>query len=252
MNVMHRILTAVLLTLPLGVWAQGSVPDHAQLDKVTASAMDKKAGSFSKLVLPLNNHQQAALDYQQALRALGIGNVTQTKSRLISVLKHEPKHIAARQLLASILLHRQQLDQAQRVLLYGVQLLPRETAFSLMLARLYGEQGHPERGIALLEKLDVPASLRIRVDSMLAALYQRVGRYDDAITVYRSLLRRDPRQPVWWLGLAMSLEASHRPANALTAYRQARIAKPGRRVLDTFIAARIAALTAANETASQS
>jgi len=252
MNVVNRILTVILLGLPLGVWAQGSVPDHAQLVKATASAMNNKAGSFTKLVLPLNSHQQAALEYQQALRALGAGNVNRAQSRLNSVLKREPTHIAGRQLLASILMHRQQLDKARQVLLYGTQLLPQETAFSLMLARLYGEQGHPARGIALLEKLDVPASLRIRVDSMLAALYQRVGRYDDAITLYRNLLRHDPRQSVWWLGLAMSLEASHRPANALTAYRRARIAKPAQRVLATYIAARIAALSAANKTAPRS
>ena len=271
MNSLQRCLTGLLLVAPLNVWAQGQVvmlasqaiqnplvtpaaPVTSEAVTPEAKAADNRAtqAAFNKVLIPFNGKQRADMDYQQALRALSTGAVTQAQARLSDALKHQPLHVAARQLLVTIDDHKQQANEAMQLLQDGVKLLPQQAVFSLMLARLYGEQGQAARGIALLEKLEAPDALRNKVDAMLAALYQRVARYDDAIVVYRSLLQRNPRQAMWWLGLALSLEASRRPANALSAYQQARNAGPGRRALESFIAARINALSSANETDQQS
>ena len=270
MNSLQRCLTGLLLVAPLNVWAQGQVvmlasqaiqnplatpaapvtSESVTSESVTpeAKAADNSAtqAAFNKVLIPFNGKQRADMDYQQALRALSTGAVTQAQARLSDALKHQPLHVAARQLLATIDDHKQQANEAMQLLQDGVKLLPQQAVFNLMLARLYGEQGQAARGIALLEKLEAPDALRNKVDAMLAALYQRVARYDDAIVVYRSLLQRNPRQAMWWLGLALSLEASRRPANALSAYQQARNAGPGRRALERFIAERINALSNAN------
>lgn len=250
MKRLPTMLLTILLCAPLAAWGQTSAQAAVQPQEQRTNLVSAKHEvSFNKMALPFNKRQHAAIEYQQALRAIAEGDVTRAIASLTDALKHEPQHIIARQLLASILIHRQELAKAQQVLELGTKLLPQEAAFSLMLARVYSEQQQPARGIALLENMNTPALLRNRVDAMLAALYQRVDRYDDAIVLYRHLLRRDPRQAMWWLGLAMSLEASHRPANALSAYHQARRAKPGRRVVEAFIASRIAVLSKTGEAA---
>jgi MSHA biogenesis protein MshN len=253
MNTWQRLVLCLLMVTPLTLWGETMPAQRDQQDirpagsGVEAAGAVNPQGVFHKVLIPFTGRQLADIDYQQALRFLSVGEAAQAQAELTRALKNEPLHIAARQLLATIYTRQQHEAQAIQLLAEGVQLLPHEPAFNMMLARLYGKQGQATRGIALLEKLHLPDSRRYRVDAMLAALYQRAARYDDAIELYRSLLQRNPRRALWWLGLAMSLEASQRPANALSAYQQARRERPGR-ALQSYIEARITALSASSST----
>ena len=112
-----------------------------------------------------------------------------------------------------------------------------------LYARALLQLNRDQQAITLLREHAPPVAQDPEYHALLAALYQRAGRYDDAIALYRDLLQRNPHQALWWMGLAMALEASQRPANALSAYQQARSAGPGRHALMSFIEARIAALS---------
>jgi len=58
----------------------------------------------------------------------------------------------------------------------------------------------------------------------VAALLQRQGRHEEAIEQFQVALRLRPGAGVWWLGLAISLQAANKAAAAQDAYRQARAA----------------------------
>lgn len=247
------LVSSLLLAVPL---VSGAEPVAVQHDGAASPLLSsrpalvpERAGSgggqgvIHKVLIPFTGRQLADRDYQQALRFLGAGNVAQAQTKLSDALASEPLHVPARQLLATLYAHNQRTAEALQLLQDGVRRLPQEPVLNMMLARLYGEQGQAATAIAILQKLAVQDGLRNRYDAMLAALYQRAGRYDDAIALYRDLLQRNPHQALWWMGLAMALEASQRPANALTAYQQARSAGPGRHALMSFIEARIAALS---------
>jgi MSHA biogenesis protein MshN len=94
----------------------------------------------------------------------------------------------------------------------------------MMLARLQADRGENAQAIATLQKGLEFAQGNAEYAAFLAALLQRQGRHEEAIGYFHTALRLRPGAGVWWLGLAMSLQAVNRPAEAQNAYRQARTA----------------------------
>jgi MSHA biogenesis protein MshN len=83
------------------------------------------------------------------------------------------------------------------------------------------ERGDLAGAIGVLTTAPPPLETHPGHHALLAALLQRAGNHDAAITAYTELIAVNDRQGLWWMGLAISLEAVARPAAALQAYRQA-------------------------------
>jgi MSHA biogenesis protein MshN len=94
----------------------------------------------------------------------------------------------------------------------------------MTLARLQADRGDNERAIATLQEGLEHAQGSADYAAFLAVLLQRQGRHEEAIGHFQTALRMRPGSGVWWLGLALSLQAANRPAAASDAYRQARAA----------------------------
>jgi MSHA biogenesis protein MshN len=135
-----------------------------------------------------------------------------------------PEHLQARQALVGLLVQDRKLEEAERLLEEGVKLTPGQIGFNTTLARLQADRGDNERAIATLQAGLEHAQGSAEYAAFLAALLQRQGRHEEAIAQFQTALRIRPSWGVWWLGLAMSLQATGRPTAASDAYRQARAA----------------------------
>jgi MSHA biogenesis protein MshN len=155
--------------------------------------------------------------YRQGLRSYRRGLYPQAQRQLERSLELAPGHGAARALLAKSYLASGQYQRAERVLGEGEAEQDQDAA--RLKAQIYLKQGRAELAEKALEAGSGggdPADLGVR-----AALKQQQGRYPEAEQLYRRALRVQPGESRWWLGLAISLEASQRYQEAIDAYRRA-------------------------------
>ncbi|HEY7655763.1 MAG TPA: tetratricopeptide repeat protein [Burkholderiales bacterium] len=162
--------------------------------------------------------------YRKAVAWLNQGRTAEAEAGLQEALGLHPEHLQARQALVGLLVQDRKLEEAERLLEEGVKLTPGQIGFNTTLARLQADRGDNERAIATLQAGLEHAQGSAEYAAFLAALLQRQGRHEEAIAQFQTALRIRPSWGVWWLGLAMSLQATGRPTAASDAYRQARAA----------------------------
>lgn len=94
--------------------------------------------------------------------------------------------------------------------------------------------------IAILEKSIVQSTGDSLYYSLLAALYQKRNRHDDARAIYKDLLHTDTTNVTFLLGYAISSDALHDNAKSTAAYQQVlQVGHPSSQVMD-FAKQRIA------------
>jgi MSHA biogenesis protein MshN len=166
------------------------------------------------------NTQRAEGAYRRALGNLQDGRVSEAVTALQQALQVEPKHDAARQTLVGLLIEARRSDEAMRQLQLGLTLDPRQPALAMLLARLQIEHG--ESGIETLARTLPYAAGNGEYQALLAGALQRQQRHREAAEQYQVALRMQPQNPVWWMGLGISLQAEKRNAEALDAFRKAK------------------------------
>jgi MSHA biogenesis protein MshN len=92
----------------------------------------------------------------------------------------------------------------------------------MTLARLQLDRGDSAGAIATLQGSLAYAQESPDYIAFFAAMLQRQGRHEEAIAQFLVALRAKPGAGVWWLGLAMSLQAVNRAPEAQDAYRRAK------------------------------
>jgi tetratricopeptide (TPR) repeat protein len=101
---------------------------------------------------------------------------------------------------------------------YGVSTLSPPTRF---LARLAGFSGGRERGIELVEAAaKYPSDLQTNAKFSLIVIYNREGRYDDALGLIEALKRQYPRNRLLWLEAGSTALRAGRPALARQALEE--------------------------------
>lgn len=176
---------------------------------------------LQKRMRPLSPQQRAARAYQTALSNLQAGRTTAAEQSLHEALEHDPDHPAAREALVGLMLKSGRLVEAGELLSRGLQRQPQQTRLAVLLARVRLEQQNTAAAIAVLEQHADYARNDAGYLAFLAALYQRAGRYAESAERYHRALGLNSQQGQWWLGLGISLEGMHSPAQAAEAYRKA-------------------------------
>lgn len=160
-------------------------------------------------------------EYRKAVAWLNQGRLAEAEAGFREALSLYPENPQARQGLVGLLFQGRKLEEAERVLEEGVKLSPAQSGFSMTLARLQAERGDNARAIATLRAGLEHAQGNAEFSAFLAALLQRQGRHEEAIEQFQAALRQRPGAGVWWLGLAISLQAANQAAAAQDAYRRA-------------------------------
>jgi MSHA biogenesis protein MshN len=172
--------------------------------------------------------QSLAIDPQRAeinraTDLIGRGRSTEAIGQLREVLARNPQHVLARRTLVALLAEAGAGDQAKTTLLDGAALDPVD--FALAAAQMQAAAGDTQGALRTLEQ--VPVALRSASHQALTGgLAQRLGQHAAAVAAYRDALRQPDPNPVWWVGLAISLDALGQDEGAQAAYQQA-AAQPG-------------------------
>lgn len=160
----------------------------------------------------------AEADVARAAELIARGRATDAATALKQILAARPQHVAARRALAALQAEAGLRDAALVTLLEGAAVEP--ARFAPLAASLQVELGDAAGALATLER--VPAGARTpQHHALTAGIAQRVGRHDAAVDAYRHALGANATEPVWWIGLGVSLEALGLRADAHAAYERA-------------------------------
>ncbi len=165
--------------------------------------------------------QQAELAYQEGVTLIRAGQFSAAAGQLHTALRQNPQYTQAREALAGLMINNKRLSEAEGLLAEGIVLNPQYMPLTKLYARVLVAQDRTEAAVQALEKITPEAAQDPDYYAFLAALYQRLERHTQAISAYRTALKIQPQQGLWWMGLGISLEATNEPSAALDAYRHA-------------------------------
>ena len=195
--------------------------DDAASDPVS-SVRAPEAAPPAKSSKRFTPQQQADNLYLQAFAQLQQGRSVEARQNLQQVLVLNAEHVKARQLLASLLIEVNALDDAAALLREGLKRSPSETAFSMALARLQLESGEADKALETLAQGAQTAGDEPQYHGFYAVLLQRAKRHDEAVQHYLLALRSDPAMPNWLVGIGISLQEQGRNSDAAEAFARAR------------------------------
>ena len=112
--------------------------------------------------------------------------------------------------------------EAGEVLAKGLLYVPAYSNFAKLQARLFIDNNKVDRAVTTLLKFKPALSADPDYYALLAASYQRQKNHAAAAGVYVKLLKLKPREGIWWVGMAISLEALGKTKQARDAYEKAR------------------------------
>lgn len=170
------------------------------------------------------------------------GHQEDAKVPLQRALAANPLDVQARQMLIQLQLDTGQVEKAGALVAEGQRLLPEQSNFTLMLARVKVDGGDVSGAIQLLEAGRVSARNEPQYHAFLAALLLRVQRYDEAVEHYLVALRSDPANTNWLVGVGVAFEGVGKHADAAEAYHRADGAANLTPELANFLSERLARL----------
>lgn len=192
-----------------------------------AAAPDKPVAKLAVAAEPQSQktftpRQQSDNLYKQAVVHAQQGQGKDARELLAKSLEASPQNVAARQLLAGLMVEANKLPEAMTLLREGVKVSPDQTAMWMNLARLQLEFGEANAAQATLEQGLGAAGEDAQYNAFYAVLMQRAGRHEAALKHYLVALRSDPSMPNWLVGAGISMQALGRDSDAVEAFQRAK------------------------------
>ncbi len=237
--------TSMPLPVPSRLHA-GAAPDVEQKPKeITSSSQAEISPQVvaSKKIQELSPQLRAENDYRRAASLMANGKAEEAVIVLERALSIYPRHTAARQTLVGLLLDSKRSDDARQRLREGLAVDSNQPGLAMILARLQVEDGDLNTAVESLQRSLAYAAERGDYQSFLAALLQRQGRHGEAIEHYALALRSEPQNALWWMGIAISLQAEHRLQEARDAFGRAKSANTLSPDLQAFVEQRLSQLS---------
>lgn len=177
--------------------------------------------ALTRTLVPATPRSRALEAYSAGADALRAGRRTAAVARLREALSHDATLTDARLLLADVLVGNGAVREAEIVLQQGLQLAIDPAPVAERYARLLYERGDIGGALGVLAASAPPIPDAPEYHALFAAIQQRAGNHAAAAASYRALVDVRPSAGIWWVGLAISLEADGRFDDALSAYAKA-------------------------------
>lgn len=192
-------------------------------EKVVAKTPAQPADNAEKIEITrrVSQTSQAETYYRQGVEKLQADRIEPAISDLRKALGLQADMHAARELLAALLLRSGYSAEAYAELQQGMQLKPEHIAYARLYAQSLIETGHPDEALRVLTVSEPYAVQQPDYRAFMAAVAQRLTRHEEAVRHYMAALALKPARGVWWVGMAISLEALGRTSEAAQAYRTA-------------------------------
>ncbi len=184
----------------------------------TLSKIRKQQVTMTRPMFIADGYQEQ-LDY--ALNAIQEGEDARAIELLTEFLKAYPDSIEASESLAGLYLTYTELDKASEVLDKALSYDPHHLRLSMMKSRVLVEQANHQEALHILEKFNPDMSKMPEYYALLAAIFNTIGRTDEAGSLYQALMRVDPNNGQYALGLGISLESRQAFQQAIAAYHRA-------------------------------
>ena len=190
----------------------------------------------------LDASQLASVEYQKAKNALTSGDSRKAIGHLESALKYQPEWIKARQKLSALYYGRGETRKAIAALQQGLALDREQPDLRLTLAKLLVNESQPQAALNVLSRL--PEHSHSEYLAMRGALAQQLKNNELAMSSYQRLVKEEPYDGRWWMGLGIALERSEAAGKARDAYQQALLMGRISQQSQQFIQQRLAVLEA--------
>lgn len=209
-------------TEPVLVPPAKSATAERQVQKFEKETAFDIPANVAKQMKEITPQQRAEEEYRRATALLGQGRNRDATAALEKSLQLDPQHSVARQTLAGLLLEDKRHDDAIGILQDGLKADKNYPALAMMLARLQVDKGDLRPAVETLQHTLPHAIDRADYQAFLAALLQREGRHKEAIEHYFVALRKSPQNGLWWMGIAISMQADNRVGDARDAFGRAK------------------------------
>ena len=190
-----------------------SLNDENRLDPETASINKKMAN-----LTPEEWHDE---QLNKALEAMQDGADERAITLLELILTQFPASIEARENLAAIYISYEELDKADQILDEGMKYEPHNLRLTTMKSRILVAQGKHEAALKLLEQFKPDINKAPDYYGLLAAIFEALGRMNEAGSLYQTLVKIEPSNGQYWLGFGMALENKQARQQAIDAYKRA-------------------------------
>ena len=164
--------------------------------------------------------------FQRAMAALQAGNGKDAEQLLRSVLRAQPRHVAALNVLGIVLTQQREFSEAETYLRRAVRENPRSDAtlynYGLVLKAL-------KRPAEAIERFNAALAINPAIAETWnnrGTAFNDLGRYDEAIADFDSAIRINPRYADAFCNKGKSLVTLKRPHEALTAFEAALALRP--------------------------
>lgn len=169
----------------------------------------------------LTPHQQARNGFHKAQQLAQQGKNNEAIEIYRAALLQDAANDTARQAMVDLLLKSKRNADAERALQIGLKNNPRNSAYSMQLARLLAERNDVQLALDVMQRTLPHAATQADYQALYAALLQRQSRYSDAIAHYQKALELKPGSGEWLMGMGISLKALGRPDEAGNAFKHA-------------------------------
>jgi Tfp pilus assembly protein PilF len=217
------------------------LPPRASTPPVAPSSATGSAAERQPTIAIVNRSTDGSAAIEaRAMDLISRGRSTEAMALLAQVLQQAPSAGNARAALAALQAEAGRRDLALQTLLAGSETDPER--FAADAARLLAELGDATAALATLER--VPAAARNAAHhALVAGIAQRGGAHRAAVDAYRLALLDATAPAVWWVGLAISLDALEQRGAALDAFRRAAADTTLPAATRSFVLARVGALS---------
>ncbi len=201
--------------------AQVTSSEPIEPDPTATEDTPVDTSSVIKKAVPLRSDQKSELAFQDGYTAIRAQQFRKAEKALRKALTHEPGHIKARELLTGLYIKQGRWVEASEVLQHGMIVAPDHNAFTKLYARTLMQMKQDPKAIAILTARQPSIMQDPEHYAILAALYQRQNKHQQAAKTYSDILKVRPKMGIWWVGMGISLEAMGDHRQAAQAYQLA-------------------------------
>ena len=204
-------------------------PTHAEAHQLLGDALRRQGETQAAEAAYLASVRASVTDPElvRAACALEANQLSVAEQILRTRLKARPTDVAAIRMLAETGMRLGRYDDAERLLARCVELAPGFMPARHNYATVLYRQNKPVEALAQVDRLLAEDSTNPGYRNLKAAALGRTGDYAQAITLYRSVLKDQPRQPKVWMSLGHALKTVGRAADCIAAYRHCLALAPG-------------------------
>ena len=156
---------------------------------------------------PIEKQARQLTTFRQAVANLRKGRMVEAEAKFREAISEDRSHAGARQALVGLLINSGRLADARGVLADSLEANPRQPGLAMLLARLQVDSGELGAALQTLERTGPYAVEDADYRAFMAAVLQRAGRHEEAVGQFRDALTLTPGNPVWMMGMGISLRA---------------------------------------------